>query len=210
MTKLTFALEPNGPKQLEVSSSVFWKTTQIQLNGNLLGTIPSRQELAAGQSFQLPDGSTLTIQLVQEELRVLRNEHPLPGSSSDPATRLAEARTVLYLIASLSIVSGWIAWMFQVEFLRTLGAGPVTILGGLVFGLLAYFTQRRSFIALVLAIGLFGVDTILVVFLSMSGGLNVALLFQLALRLIFFRALANGLAAIRVLKQEPPSVVASG
>jgi hypothetical protein len=45
----------------------------IGINRNFIGGIPSREALRAGQEFALQDGSTLRVQLVENQLQVFRN-----------------------------------------------------------------------------------------------------------------------------------------
>ena len=161
MPRLKYALERGGDKSLEISWKGQWRTTEVRLKGKLIGAIPSRKELRTGQNLQLPDGTSLKIQLVKSELRVLRNDKPLPGSISDPATRLAQSFYIIYFIAGLNIVLGFIALSFQVEFLQTLGFGMISVAIGFMFLVLGFFTQRRSRIALIVAVVSYGLDCVL-------------------------------------------------
>jgi len=164
MPKLKYALERGGDKSLEISWKGQWKNTEVRLKGNLIGAIPNQKELRTGQIFQLPDGTSLIVQLVKSELRVLRNDKPLPGSNSDPATRLAQAFGIVYFIAGLNIALGFIALILQVEFLQTLGFGIISVAIGFIFLLLGFFTQRRSRIALIVALIIYGLDCALALF----------------------------------------------
>ena len=51
--------------------------------------------------------------------------------------------------------------MFQIEFLINLGMGTYSVVVGSIYLLLAYLVQRKSKIALSIAIGLYGLETIL-------------------------------------------------
>jgi hypothetical protein len=164
MPRLKYALERGGDKSLEISWKGRWKTTEVRLQGKLIGAIPNQKELRAGQILQLPDGTSLKVQLVRSELRVLRNDKPLPGSISDPATRLALSFNIIYFIAGLNIVLGFIALGFRVDFLQTLGFGAVSVAIGFMFLVLGFFTQRRSLIALIVAIAIYGLDCTLALF----------------------------------------------
>jgi hypothetical protein len=161
MPKLKYALEPGGDKTVEISWIGRWKNTVVQFKGNILGTIPNQKELRKGQIFQLPDGTSLNVQLFTSGLRVLRNNTPLPGSSSDPARLLAQAFQSIYIIAGFNIVLGFIAILFQVEFLQTLGFGIISVAFGFIFLVLGFFTQRRSLVALIFALVIFGLDCVL-------------------------------------------------
>ncbi len=156
MPKQSYALEAGGEKRLEISWTPFWKDITVSLDGNSIGTIPNQKALTTGQEFRLPDGSALKVQLVNRvtstELQVLRNGQPLPGSASDPQTRLKYAYWVVYFVAGLNLVLGLISFLFNVEFLQQIGIGFGSILFGLVFLALGFFTQRKSMVALILAI----------------------------------------------------------
>lgn len=164
MPKQKYALERGGDKSLEISWKGRWKNTEVRLKGNLIGVIPNQKELRTGQIFQLPDGTSLKVQFFTSGLRVLRNNKPLPGSSSDPATRLAQSFGSIYFIAGLNIVLGFIALFFQVEFLQTLGFGILSVAIGFIFLVLGFFTQRRSRIALIVALIIYGLDCALALF----------------------------------------------
>jgi hypothetical protein len=71
MPKLKYALERGGDKSLEISWKGRFKNTEVRLKGNLIGVIPNKKVLRTGQIFQLPDGTSLKVQFVKSELRVL-------------------------------------------------------------------------------------------------------------------------------------------
>lgn len=164
MGKVKYALERGGDKSLEISWKGRFKNTKVRLKGNLIGEIPNKKELMTGKIFQLPDETSLKVQLVKSELRVLQNDNPVPGSVSDPITRLGLSFGVIYFIAGLNIVLGVIALVFQVEFLQTLGFGIISVAIGFTFLVLGFFTQRRSRIALAAALIIYGLDCALALF----------------------------------------------
>lgn len=59
---------------------------------------------------------------------------------------------------------GFIAFFFQVEFLQTLGVGIISVAIGFIFLVLGFFTQRRSRIALIVALIIYGLDCVLALF----------------------------------------------
>jgi hypothetical protein len=225
MPKRKYALERGGDKSLEIFWEGNWKNTKVRLNGNLIGAIPNKKELGTGQIFQLPDGTALRVQLVNNELRVLRNDKPLPGSSSDPAAKLAQSFGIIYFIAGLNIVLGFIALIFPVEFLKTLGFGIISVAIGFIFLVLGFFTQRRSLIALIIALIIYSLDTVLALFsgfntaLVLSSGFNILalsgdFLMRIApvigwiiIRIGFLMGMGQGVGAINELKKETPPTV---
>ena len=232
MPKRKYALERGGDKSLEISWKGQWKNTEVRLNGDLIGAIPNQKELAEGQLFQLPDGTSLRVQLVRTFLsdgfRVLRNDKALPGSSSDPATtRLAQSFGIIYFIAGLSIVLGFIALTSQVEFLQTLGFGINSVAIGSIFLVLGFFTQRRSLIALIVALIIYSLDIVLVlsrdfitalarfsgsntVILGLIGNILMFLAIPIGftvVRIGFLMGMGQGVGVIKELKKETPPTV---
>lgn len=164
MPKHNYALERGGEKSLEISWKGRFINFEVRFEGNLLGTIPNKKELQKGQIFQLPDGTSLLVQMIQSELRVLRDGQPLPGSISDPAARLKLSFQFIFFIAALNIVLGLATLFFQVKYLQALGYGIISIALGLIFLVLGFFTQRRSRTALIIALIIFGLDCALAIF----------------------------------------------
>ncbi len=205
MPKQVFAFERSGPKRLEVSWKGFWKNITIQLDGETIGTIPGQKQLAAGQEFQLQDGSTLKVQLVKKfattELQVLRNGQPLPGSASDPEAKLKTAYGMVFFIAGLNIVLGLAAGIFQVEFLQSIGISFYSIIFGVVFLVLGYFVQRRSAVALVIAIAVFALDGILGLVTAISQGYDPNSGGIIA-RIFLLIPMIHGVGAIRAIKKQ--------
>ena len=205
MPKQTYAVEPGGPKQLEISWKGMWKDFTVKFNDQVLGTLSGQKELKAGRQFALPDGSTLSVQLVQKfssaELQVLRNGQPLPGSSSDPESRLKNAYGIVFFVAGLNIVLGLIATLFRVEFLQAIGIGFFSIIFGLVFLVLGFFVKKRSLIALILAIVVFALDGILGLVLSVMAGVEPGI-GGLFARVILIIPMIQGVPAIRDLRRR--------
>jgi len=206
MPKQAYAFEPGGEKRLEISWKAMWKETTVTLDGTVLGVIPDVKALRTGQEFRLVDGSILKVQLVQgafnTELRVLRSGKPLPGTASDPAARLKGAYGVLFFIAGANIILGLAAAVFQIEFLLQIGLGISSIIFGLIFLVLGFFTRRKSSLALILAIILFALDAILGVVFSVSQGYTPntgGILVRIALLI----PMIQGVGAIKALKQKP-------
>src|SRR3954468_13841258 len=106
MPSAKFALEAGGPKRLEVSWSGFWKNIAVRLDGDEVGSIPTKAELKQGRSFTLPDSSVIHVKLAESvgnvEIQLTRDGRPLPGSAADPLQRVKTAGGIVYFIAGLS------------------------------------------------------------------------------------------------------------
>jgi len=203
MPKQSFAFEAGGEKRLEVSWKGLFKDVNVSLDSQSIGVIPNQKALSAGQEFRLVDGSTIKIQLVSKlwgnELHVLRNGQPLPGSSADPHTRWKNAYWMVYFVAGLNLVLGLVSFLFSVEFLQQIGIGFGSIIFGLVFLVLAFFVQRKSTVALILAIIIFALDGVLGVVLAVSQGYTPGVGGIMA-RIIFLIPMAQGIGAMKALK----------
>jgi len=159
MPKQSFALEAGAEKRLEVGWKGMFKDTEVKFDGELIGTIPDQKALTKGESFELPDGTNISVQLIRKvfstELQVLHDNQPLPGSASDPQTKLKSAYAIVFFIAGLNLVLGLVSVLFDVEILQQLGIGLGSIFFGLAFLVLGFFVKRKSGLALILAIVLF-------------------------------------------------------
>lgn len=205
MPKQSYALETGGEKRLEVSWKAMWKDFTVSLDGKKVGVVPDQKALASGREMNLPDGSTLSVQLVSKlwepELRLLRNGQPLPGSGSDPAARFKAAYSMVYFVAGLNLVLGLTSLLFNVEFLQQIGIGVGSIIFGLIFVVLGFFTQRKSMIALILAIVIFAIDGISGFVISASQG-STASASGMVARIFLMIPMVQGVNAIKYLKQK--------
>lgn len=210
MPKQSYALEPGGPKRLQVSWKSFFKDTTITLDGVVVGNIPDQQSLRAGQDFRLMDGSVLKVQLVTNlmgtEMRVLRNGVPLPGSASNPETKVKTATGIIFFVAGLNLLLGLIALITQSEFLAQMGVGWYSIVFGGFFLAMGFLVRKLSKVALILSIAVFALDGLLGVIGSvMMGGSPVA---GVIMRVLLIIPMVQAVGAIKELKNPtlPPSM----
>jgi hypothetical protein len=168
--KRAFPLAAGEKARLEVSWKLFWKDIEVRLDGKLVGAIPDKRALEEGREFGLDDGTRVRVQLEtgfgRVELRVLRDGKPLPGSDSDPETRLKVAAGLIWFVAAMSGGLGVLALALRIEVLLRIGVGIGSIVEGAIFAVLAFFAGRRSTVALALAIALFAFDGVATFFLA--------------------------------------------
>jgi uncharacterized membrane protein len=94
---------------------------------------------------------------------ILRNDNPLAGS--DPATRILRLSIGICLIGLLHIGLGIAALYFSWEYLITLDFDIISFVIGFIFLVLGFFTQRRSLIALIIALIIYCLEIVLVLFI---------------------------------------------
>jgi len=181
MPKRSFPFEQGGMERVTISWKMFWKNFTIEFDGNLVGTIPNQKDLQKGQTFELPDGSSLEVKLARTwsstVLQILRNGKPLPGSGSDPRMRLKQSYGILYFVGGINLILGLIALLFQVDFLLAIGMGEYSIIVGGIYLLSAFFVQRRSKIALAFALVVYGLETILSLMNGVTSGVIIRIFF---------------------------------
>jgi len=203
--KLTYALEPGGPKRLEVSWSAMWKDFTVKVDDRVVGRASGPKELREGKKFRLKDGSSLSVRLVNKlsgaELAILRDGQPLPGTSADPATRLKNAYGIVFFISALNTVLGMASVLFPAPFWQTVGIGVPSIVFGLVFLVLGLLVKRKSQVALWIAVAVFALDGILgFVFMTMEGVTPSP--GGLLARILLVTPMIQGVPAIRQLRQR--------
>ncbi|GAB4121683.1 MAG: hypothetical protein OHK0050_30920 [Roseiflexaceae bacterium] len=200
MPKQEYSIVPNGPKRITLEWQGFGREVMVRFDGQTLGMLRGQEELNAGQQFALPDGSALQVQLVRTwfsaELRVLRNGKPVPGSPFDPITRWRTAFAIVCVLAGLNVVLGLIAEFFRVESLLNAGIGTITMFYGLIYLMLAFFVQRRSLVALVLATAFFALDSIVGIALGIADGQAPGLA-GILVRFFILVPLIQGVIALR-------------
>lgn len=206
MASQSFAFEAGGEKRLDISWKGLYSNVEIWFDGRLIDTIYDSKKLSKGQEYHLNDGSTINVRLaskvfISPELQILRNGQPLPGSVSDPQTKFKNAYGIVYFIAGLNIVLGLISFLFNVELLRQMGIGFGSILFGLVYLVLGFFVQRRSSVALVLAIIIFALDGILGVFFASMQGYTPSGAGIVA-RIFLLIPMGQGFGAIKALRSK--------
>ena len=197
-----YPLRRGEPKRVEVSWPAFsFNNVTIRLDGNVIGTVPTKQELKTGREFPLGDGTVLHVQLVRgflnTHVRVLRNGQPLPGSPSDPFQILKTTYGVIFFIGGLNVVVGIVLALLQGSGLQT--TGIATIIGGLIFVLLGFFVRLRSSIALGIAVTLQVLNMLawLITVVSSGGG---GLSGSIALQIVFLIIMIRGFSAIREIR----------
>jgi hypothetical protein len=212
LPKQQLSLEPGGPKRLVITWKGLWRNTSVSLDGRELGVIPDKDSLKAGRDFALPDGSGLHVQLhqrpYQTELQVLRNGQPLPGSASDPASKLKLSYGAIFFVAALNILLGLIVELTGSDFLKSIGLGVFSVVFGAIFLFLSFFVMKLSLVALIVAIVLFSVDAVASFVLVASAGGQPSI-GGIVMRVFLLFGMAQGIPAIRAMKAAerlPPPV----
>ncbi len=204
MPEKNFALEQGEPKRLRVVSKMFSSHHTFYLDGQLLGQIEDAKDLKKGRAFNLPDGTKLNVRqkstFGSTELQLFRNGRPLPESDTDPQKRLQISYGFIYAIGVINIVGGILLLLTQTSSVGGLELKFVSAIAtGIIYLVLGFFVQRRSQIALGIAVIGFVFDTLSMVLSGVAGpGVLVT-------RFVFFvMPIIKGFGAIRDLNNPPP------
>jgi len=205
MPKQSFALEPGSTHRLEIQWKGLYKDTTLTLDGVQLGPVLDQGLLRAGQELPLPDGSLLKLHLVSNlagtELRVTRNGIPLPGSASNPETKVGTAAGIIFFVAGLNLLLGVISLLTRSEFLASLGIGWFSIIFGAFFLVMGFLVKKRSMVVV------FSLDALVGVIGSIAMG-GAPAIGGLVFRVFLIIPMVQGVGAITALKKPsaPPSV----
>jgi hypothetical protein len=201
MPKRSYALKKDGPKEIECSWGIAWKNFTVKQNGQVIGTVQSQKELKEGREFQLSDSSKLFVKLkigFTSGLFLTRDGQPLPGSDSDPVSKVKGSFAILMIIAIINIVIGVLSTLFNLKEVG-LEFGLGYIVFGFVFLILSLAVRRASLTALIIAIIMLILDAILgIIFLVESGG-NQSIFWIIA-RVFFLIYLLTSVSAFKKLK----------
>ncbi|HRE88036.1 MAG TPA: hypothetical protein PK095_02760 [Myxococcota bacterium] len=205
MAKQKFHLDTAKTQEILVQWKGIWKEVTVSHNGTTLGEpIPNMAELKKGRDYALPDGRTLNVKfeagLAKNRLELKVDGRPVAGSGGDPKVQLKLAAGVIWFIAGLSILLG-VLGMTGVKFIEQMGIGWPSVAVGVVMGVLAFFTAKKSQAALGVAIGIFAIDTVLTLMAGIDAGGRVPTT-GIIVRVFLFIAMFQGFAAIKKVKEE--------
>ncbi len=196
LRRQAYALEPGGEKRLILAWKGGWNQVAVFLDGRAVGVIADKEAMSAGREFVLPDGSALQVQLGRKYgLRVSRNGQLLAGAASQASGHQLAYGTI-YFIGIVSLVLGAAAVLWRVATLEEAGIGALTLIIGVVYLVLGYLVQRRSLAALILAIAIYALDSLMVVAAAISSG-SVWLLPSILPRIITAIPIIQGIAPSR-------------
>lgn len=203
-----FALDATGSSRVQISreANAEGEYFHVLLNRSMLGTITDEEARLTGREFALPDGSTLRVQSIENQIQVLRNGQALLPMSTVPQTRqklavppktLGRFRVAcgtVFLISLVNLLLGVIVLFSQNQALAQQESPLILLIAGGIFLLLGFFAARKSSLALGIAVTIYSIDGVLSLFLG-----NIPAVFFHIL-LIFW--MARGFAAIRAIQEE--------
>lgn len=175
--KKEFALYEGGMKDLRIEYQTKFMTGKIKQltiwqKGQQIASTSDGNAVAKGYIVQLPSGEQLMVKF-KGGLIVEADGEPLEGSVNNPKEIVKAAAYAVGFLSVVNLGAGFLAIFGNVEFLIELGFGWITVIFGGIFGLLAVgitFYSWVGFISLLIATGLYLLDSVLIVILAASGG----------------------------------------
>ena len=208
MPRQFLAFDSDTEPRLELKWGSYMRDFRVLLDEKEIGRIDGgMRELKEGRDFQLPDNSTLTIKLHQwmmmDELQVLRNGQPLPGSGGHPRQKQTAAIRVAFFWGIVAIIGGALLMLSSSTLPRGLGFSPLSILFGLLMIGSAVTISQRSMVgaaaALIFyiadwAVGIYGLATV-------GGSITLVTTLAMLVRILIIPALVQGFGALKLLKR---------
>jgi hypothetical protein len=206
MTTQKYAIEVGAPPRLELEWESYMRDFQVRFDGEEIGRITTgKRSLREPHLFTLPDGSELSIRLhesgLTEELELLRDGRPLPGSAADPFTKFSAAIRTSFFWGVVLIFVGIAAAISNSNLIRELVFAPSSAVFGLILIGLAYWMSRQSVVAGMLAAAVVLAEFILCLTLNIDAGtpVNVLTTIGIVLRVAFFVPIVQGIRPLRSL-----------
>jgi hypothetical protein len=204
MPQQLLSLEPGKKQRLKLEWGGYYREFKVILDGREIGRIEGGQKaLKEGHEFTLPDGSTLAVKLNQttliDELQVLRDGKPLPGSAADPLNKVRAAITTISLWGMIDLALGALGLLLAGTFITSLGFGAHSLAFGVGLVAAAYFVGGGALWAMVAALLLYVADSVTGFWLSSQAGIRPNSAAILA-RILFLAPIVRGLGALRTLR----------
>ena len=107
MPNLSYAVDPGGPRRVELTWEEEWKDLRVRFDGAQVATADGKDALARGLDCRLSDDSLLRLELKGDDpsLRVLRDGVPVPGSPGDPRSSIRNGVLALGFAAGLWLLA---------------------------------------------------------------------------------------------------------
>lgn len=139
-----YALEPDGPERLLISweGNLFYpqRNIQVYLDGRLLGALPDRAALQAGETLRLPDGRPLEVQMMGSRIHPFLNGQSL--ADLEHPRRARNQLAILYGLMGLMNLIGTIGyWLNGLAAPLWLRLALLALAGG--FAALSWLARRR-------------------------------------------------------------------
>lgn len=210
-TKIYY-LDEARTQPLKVTWGWNWRKLAVSYQGQEIGQFATTSQLKEGNTFTLPDGRELAVQLrtrmAQPQLEILLDGQPLPGTDTHPRQQFQQARYVLWFLAAVNIGLGLLVELGQIAVLLEFGMGLSTILVGLVFlGFEWWARTRLTHWAFYAAIGLLVADMLATMILTASSNSSSSSV-GFVTRIFMILALMRGAAAVKELRAQREQEVA--
>lgn len=209
MPSQKLAFSPNEDPRIELTWGGYMSDFKVRLDDQTIGEIPGgMRALKEGDTFTLPDGSELSVKLRQsmmiDELQVLHNGNPLPGSASHPRRKLTAAIRTAFYWGLASIIFGLLQATIRDPRIFILGFEPYSALFGFVFMVMAVVLSRWSMTGAIAATLLYIFDLVLHILAVREFGVGITFLSPLIILFRIFGAviLVQGIGAISLLRTQ--------
>jgi hypothetical protein len=193
-----YALVRGEEKTLVAYWNFGWNNIHIELDGKEIGIIENRKKLQEGQTFTLPDKSTLEVKLqnslLSSGLILTHNGVPVPDSIKDPMTDLRNSYIVAYVVAVYNIIIGFLFVQLKLDTPYLPQFGYITFVLGIAYAILARRISKKSLAAVIALLILFALEA------ALEAVTNYSLWFYLRVLLIYY--IFQGFVAIRKLNAE--------
>lgn len=213
MPTKTFYLDDARTEPLTANWGLFFRNFTVSYAGIALAPTNPEAPIAQGRQYHLPDGRVFSAQHKQntypQELELLIDGQPVPGSGTHPIERIKQAWYILLILGILNIGLGLVTEFGHIEVLSQLGAGWGSVVAGIAYVVLGYFGYFRTSVpALTIALVLLALDAAFSITSAVATGHSPAV-GGLFMRAYFCLMVFRGMQAARQLRREEAAATAA-
>ncbi|MGI4883552.1 MAG: hypothetical protein ACRYFR_01175 [Janthinobacterium lividum] len=206
MPKKTYYLDEARTEPITVQWGMAYRNFILSYQGEPVAPAEYGPSLTEGYRYDLPGGRRLSAQLMRnaglQEVELLLNGQPLPGSATHPLERIKQAWYALLLVGVFSTALVVAAQYANIDALAPLHFGwPAVLENLLLVGLGWWGYRRHAAVAFYLALGLLVLDwVVMVVSLTQAG--NFGGVGSIFLRFVICVFVFRGAQAAQALKRD--------
>ena len=213
MPSKTFYLDNARTEPLTTNWGLFYRNFTVSYAGAILPPTDPDATIAQGRQYRLPNGRVFSAQHKQntypQELELLIDGQPVPGSGTHPHERIKQAWYILLVLGILNIGLGLVAEFGHIDVLLQLGVGWGSLVEGIAYIALGYFGYFRTSVpAFTTALVLLALDAVLSITSAVSSGHSPAI-GGLFMRAFFCMVVFRAIKAARQLRQQQVDAASS-
>ena len=189
--------------KLELYHDPGWRKLILKLNGKTIGIISGKNNMHSGKTFKLSAGNSLSVRLLisrldySKKIYLSYNDTTLPGSTSPEELAFSNAKGCSFIVVALNVIVNIAFFGITISGSDSLFGLLLSILEPIVLLILAFWISRKSEIALLIFIVLYGLGGLIFALLAFQAGDTINSIAAIAWRTAALAILIPGWEALK-------------